>query len=330
MTPFDRTLLDKIPDALKAGFARAQDAVEHGVSFVRSSLSGLPLLSSVIASGRTRDVARDETHYFLVPYRVESCGYVLFAIKRVPEGYGTDALRESMKLPKVRVFHLPLDGAEKQIERMVMAGIASATAAPVADGSPALADRLRTMADEIDKQSGRVTGGLVVIGGIAAIANPLLGVAIAAKALLPSVGAAASREGLRHVADRVSAWAGQRKEREQKEKIEAEYRAGGEVLTVVNPLLQALEQAVTTTEQTYDPLLRFNFEAFAIDGWDRWEMLKLSCHVVDEVYREVLDDERKHVTASLGPEDVRWLGIVRSYARQHGEPAPRAASPSER
>jgi hypothetical protein len=332
---FDKLGLDKIPAALRDGAAFARKALEEGATYAKSSLSDLPVLSSVFAS-TPESGERDETHYFLVPLRSESCGYVLFTIRRIPEGYA-----QANGLSRVRVFHLPGEGAEERIEAMILKdlladarGEGGAEAVQNFDflSKPTtLAGRLKTIADEIDKQSNKVTGGLLVIGGIAAVANPLVGAGIAAKALWPSLGAIASREGLRHVADRLKARekakADQEAERDEEarelaaqEQAREAYKEGGEVLAQVNPLLQGLEAALDRPESEHDPLLDFDFEAFRFEGWDDWEMLKLTAHVVTEVYREILADPKAHEAAGLGPEDVRWLGVVATYGEEHGRP----------
>ena len=302
---------DKIPDALQSSVSQSREAIEAGLSYVRSSVSGLPLLSSLVASQQGSN-AQNETHYFLVPYRVEPCGYILFTIKRLPEGYG--AVND---LPQVRVFHLPSLGAEKQIEAMIMQSLVTQLRSTEDSQELTLADRLRTMADEIDIQSKRVTGGLLIIGGIAAVVNPVVGVAIMAKALLPSLGAAASREGLRHAASKLTAWNTSRKENALQGQAKATYKTGGDVCALVNPLLQALEKTIDTPAEQFDPLVDFDFDSFHMDGWDAWEILKLSCHAVTEVYSDVLADTIQHTEAHLEPENVQWLRIIQTYAREN-------------
>ena len=83
----------------------------------------------------------------------------------------------------------------------------------------------------------------------------------------------------------------------------------------VNPLLAALEMAVSTTEEQYDPLLEFEFEDFHMDGWDSKEMLKLSAQVVTDVYAEVMAREKDHQAAKLGSEDIRWLRTLKSFTQ---------------
>ena len=102
---------DSLEKSLKEGMARAQSAIDSGISFVRSSVGQLPFFASVEATVQEGGVARDETHYFMVPYRLADSGYALYSTRRVPEGYA-----DANDLARLRVFHLPGPGAETALE----------------------------------------------------------------------------------------------------------------------------------------------------------------------------------------------------------------------
>ena len=121
----------------------------------------------------------DEHHYLWVPLPAAVKGYALSQHRGLPTGASL-----ASDLPLRGIFHLPGAGAERRLEELILDG-----RLPVAVDSD-LTQRLHRIADEIDRQSGKATGGLRLIGGAVAIVNPLLGIGIAAKAIFPSQGGA--------------------------------------------------------------------------------------------------------------------------------------------
>ena len=173
----------------------AKRIVEDGVEFFRGTLGKLPLFSSVIARESKENITHDETHYFLVPYRLSEVNYALYTQRVLPEGVGPEN-----DLPKAKIFHLPAVGTLDTLEELLFEQLSAKHRQQYSNELP-IADRLDLIAKEIDKQSNLVTGGLVLIGGAVAIANPLVGVGIAAKALLPTLGSKLSKHGINHVTD---------------------------------------------------------------------------------------------------------------------------------
>jgi hypothetical protein len=143
------------------------------------------------------------------------------------------------------------------------------------------------MGEEIDRQSHWVTGGLIVIGGVVAVANPLLGIGIAAKALLPEIGGklakfgmGAAAESLRRVGDSLRSGLARREAEAAVKRMKPEL--------VVDPVLSFLDRMLAGGPES-DPELeelsrlpewwrdrdqRMTFAAAAevwADGpWQRW------------------------------------------------------------
>jgi hypothetical protein len=136
------------------------------------------------------------------------------------------------------------------------------------------------LGEEIDKQSHWVTGGLIVVGGVVAIANPLLGVGIAAKAILPELGGKLTKFGLGAAADKMrevtSSW---RSGRARKE-AEAEVKAMKPEL-VEDGVLQFLDR-MTALGEKGDPLMA---ELDQLPDWwldrDQTLTMKVVAEVVD-------------------------------------------------
>ncbi len=288
---------------MREGWERVQSAIADGASFVRASVGRVPLFASVEASVQHDDVARDETHYFLIPTPFSEAGYALYNVRRLPEGYAA-----ANDLPELRVFHLPGPGGEATLESLVLANHVG----PAIDDDTTFADRLSIVADEIDRHGRQVTGGLLVIGGVVALANPLLGVGIAAKAVFPSVGALLSREGLKLAGDRLKSWGRNRRVAQQENEAKKAIRLVPSK-AFVNPILADLERALRTDEAEFDPSFDTDFDLVDADGWNRAELVQLTAQAIVATYGSA-DGPALATEFKLGPEDRRWLETLRTLA----------------
>ncbi|MDA7614431.1 hypothetical protein N8586_04790 [Verrucomicrobiales bacterium] len=167
--------------------------------------------------------------------------------------------------------------------------------------------------------------GLIVIAGVVAVSNPLLGVGIAAKSLLPSLGAKFSSEGWRHVGEKLKRRQTAQTEKDSVKGAEKELRSvRAEV--IVNPLLQPLEKALVTSVNEFDPLATLMNLASSLPvplaGWSSFvtacpargmAWYQMTARAIDQVYREI--KLREFSKANLGPEDLRWLKTLRAFQR---------------
>ncbi|MGI9240034.1 MAG: hypothetical protein ACR2RV_04495, partial [Verrucomicrobiales bacterium] len=246
----------------------------------------------------------DETHYFLIPFRAADRGYAIGTQRVLPEGIGPEN-----DLPTRRVFHLPRHTEIETLERFLADDLADGHAA-AADPKSDLAERLDSVADEIDRKSNVVTGGLLLIGGAVAFANPVVGAGIAAKALIPGVGAALSREGLkkageilrrRHAED-VEDKAGRMAERQVK-------RMNPEVHE--NALLSLLEEAVSSSDPSFDPMMH---DLVTGDDVGSIRVVSITAESVLNTYRDVLAGGPDVLAeAHLDSPDTRWLESLRDF-----------------
>ena len=275
----------------------AKKVVDEGVSLFHSTIGRLPLFSSIQAHETSELKDRDETHYFLVPYRLSKCGYALYIQRLLPVGVGPENA-----LPKARVFHLPADGTLDTLEKLVADELAEKHRENI-DFSAPLADRLDLIADEIDKQSNLVTGGLVVIGGVVAVINPLLGVGIAAKAILPTLGSKLSKHGINHVSD----WL--RKRKVDKKEKEANELASQEIKKIepevtVDATLALLEESISNQDPANDPQMKF---AEFLETPEETLKVMVTARAITDVYRSSITDKESHSSANLHPADIDWL-----------------------
>lgn len=288
----------------------------QGAMAVRDTIGKVPLLASVVAAPQNDDKPRDETHYFLVPTPFVESGYALYSTRRLPPGVPT-----ANDLPRLRVFHLPGEGSERQLVAQFLADkSADVTIEPAAaDEETPLADRLQMIANEIDRHERTVTGGILLIGGAVAVANPLLGVGIAAKAIFPSIGALLSREGLKLAGDKVRGWTKRREQQQEEKQRQAEIEKirkqfeSTPVTSLVNPFLRDLERALRTDASEFQPNLQADLGKVDVVGWNREQLLDLTVQAITDTYGDA-DGEVVAADFRFGPEDRRWLESLKIIA----------------
>lgn len=295
-----RKLIDPAIRSAKELSLTAKRIAEDGLENFRGQLGNIPFFSSVKIIESNALKGRDETHYFLVPYRLAQSGYALFTQRVLPDGVGP-----SNALPKARIFHLPDEGAITTIEMLAADQIKEQKLENI-DSSAPLADRLDLLAEEIDSQSNKITGGLVIIGGVVAIANPVLGLGIAAKALLPTVTSKLSKHGINHVSD----WLRDRKVKSLEET--ASNAAQKEIKKLApeimsDPVLRLLEESLSTSDVSYDPSIPF---ASMMNTPDEAAATILTASAISQVYADCLVNNTTHTEAKLHPADLTWLNSL--------------------
>ena len=300
-----RELWDKIVSQVSDAGSFVEEVSRNGIRTLRSSIASIPLFASVSAETSDVELDRDETHYFLIPFRKDPCGYAVYTIRALPPGVGP-----ANSLPKARVFHLHDPSGVEILEDRLIKKKAAETLEETSNESD-LASRLETMGDEIDRESNKVTYGLLIIGGAVALINPVAGVGIAVNAIFPSLGAKASKLGLGYAGKKI---------REVSEKLSnrrAEDAARSELNrvkpeTLIDPLLVRLEQAVSLPDEDHQPLL----------GTDDWMSgykdtmhLRVSIDAVLAVYQAVIDGQSSAEDFDLHAADVQWLRHLRDLSK---------------
>lgn len=275
----------------------AQRIADDGTTFLKSSLGSIPLLSSIQPRVEEPDFGSDERHYFLVPFRPAPENYALYTLRVLPDGIGPEN-----DLPKRRIFHLPGEGSRPALEELLRNQLSGKTLAEIGDDTP-LADRLDQVADDIDRSSTLVTGGLLLIGGAVAFANPVAGAVIAAKAIIPSLGSKVSTRAFGYVGDKLRKFQGDRSESKARKEAEKEVnRLKPELQT--NPLLALLEEAIAISDEMHDPALDpKNFP----DDLDEARACSLAAEAIWSCYQPVVSSEIPLAEARLHQADADWL-----------------------
>ncbi len=254
----------------------ASKLIDDGISFFQGTFGSMQLFASSEALVGSQNMERDETHYLLIPNRSEASGYCLYSARVLPQGVGPEN-----NLPKAKIFQLPGEGAEQHLITLLMGQLEEKGLAKATCDSP-LADRLEIIADEVDKQSTLLSGGLLLVGGAVALANPILGVGIAAKAFAPNLASKISVHGVKHA----SSWLRTRQENSVKKEVAK--TAQREVRQIkpelrVNRILELLEQALSTSDGSFDPGLA---SENLLDDLSTLPDLRLAVQALAAVYAE--------------------------------------------
>lgn len=267
--------------------------LEQGIQSVESASRGLDLFGSLSAL-TVEGLERDETHYLLVPRAESAEGYSLFSKRVIPVGFGSEN-----SLPKVRVFHLPDEAAEARIRDQFYQVTVQEELAKEGAGSSGVADRLEQFAREVDRETEKMSGGLLLIGGALTFLNPLVGVGLLAGGVLPALGGKVAKAGVGFAGDRLRSLAEERARKKSAKSAAKEVRRlKPEVF--VNPILRKLEVLVTNATDQEDPLLEFTDP---LAGFPSHRYFAVTLEAVTEVYAGELDGRKKRKTTPL----LGWL-----------------------
>ena len=285
------------------------ELASSSVGYLTKMVGDLKFLGSTRSDDASREL--DERHYFLIPDRMASDGYSLVVTRCLPEG-----VPPINNLPKSRTLHLPNENADAMLRKLLIDQAKSAELDKPNEGHT-LATRARDLADAIDALDGKVFGGVLLVGGLVALFNPVAGAAIAAKSLLPSLGMLASKYGLRVAEDSLSQAELKSKARSAEKEVLQQFRESN-TSQRVDEVLQILELALRTDEDEYDPMLALHNELQ--DASEEQQRLnRLSAKAILDVYSSVLantNSRSKHSeSAGLGSEDQRFLSLLQEIVK---------------
>lgn len=267
---------------------------------VSEIINDLPVFISSERAKPGSELLYDEKHYFVIPYRRSEVGIALHTMRFLPEG-----VPEINELPKRRVFHFANEYGEGLLRQVLL----KESREIVDSQSAGKRHTLESLADDIDALDKRLTYGILVIGGAAVLVNPVLGLSIAAKALLPGVAGLVSKYGLRPMGEKLNKAQLEKAAREAEDKVLAQFEEAT-TLKLINPILEELELALSTTEMEHDPLVDFDMSTQGLPELDGQQWRRLTIVALKHVYKECMADPTKQREADLGSEDIRWLSVL--------------------
>ncbi|ABC29008.1 hypothetical protein HCH_02180 [Hahella chejuensis KCTC 2396] len=277
----------------KEALSNLMSSVDEQYQRVKESIGKLQLFSSSqTAPSLYEDV--DEKHYFIVPFRLAEQGYVLHTMRVLPPG-----VPPLNSLPKKRIFHAPSNCSREMIQQLIVEPMLAETPPPK-DGS-AFGQYLKEVANNIDRVENKVTGGLLLVGGLVAIINPVTAVAIAGHALLPTL----AKYGLNSAGKKLNALNAEKEVELARTKLLKEFSETG-VEYVENPILTELVLALSTSVEEHDPAT-FDLQQHHFNNRDNAKLIHLTCACIYDVYADLLKTKRKWRDAGLGAEDIQWI-----------------------
>jgi hypothetical protein len=288
------SMTDKVSEELTTRFALVKEVV-----------NGLPVFVSSQKSSKYK-TDYDEKHYFVIPFVQSEAGYSLHSMRCLP-----DHVPEINNLPKRRIFHFPNEHYEASLKHHMLE---AARENAIATGMENVSS-LEQLANSIDELDRKLTYGMLLVGGLAAIFNPLIGAGIAVKALLPGVGGLLSKYGLRPAGEKLTRSQVEKAAKLAEEQVSKAF-AESNTIKVENPILQELELALRTTEQEHDPLLDPNLANGSIPELDSERWRELTEIAIFNVYKDIYQNPKKHKDANLGPEDIRWFSTMFDHMDQ--------------
>ncbi len=220
------TLLSGVGDA----FDKVTGTFDTGVGVLKSSLGGIPFFGATATSKFYDHAQFDEKHYFLIPDKTSEDGYSLYVMRSLPEG-----VPPINDLEKRRLLHLPSEGALPMLKHIVIKD-ARERASADAVSSNFVSSNLDSLIDEIDKVDGKVFGGVLLLGGLVALANPLAGAAVAMKAAVPSIGLLVSKYGLKVVSETATNMDIAQQIRRAEKEVKTQFKSA-KTVSVINPVL---------------------------------------------------------------------------------------------
>ena len=295
-----KDILNKGLASLKSVSSKFSGEFADGYSLVKEKVDGLPIFMSCERSGKAVQTSYDEKHYFVIPFYLSEYKFALHTMRCLPEG-----VPEVNNLPKRRIFHFPNEHSEIQLKEYMLKSVGEI----VREQNEGKLNKLESLANEIDSLDKKLTYGMLLVGGLAAVVNPILGAGIAAKAVLPSFTGLLNKYGLRPSGEKLSEYQVNKAIREAEINVIKQFEESN-ALQIINPILQELELALRTTECEHDPLTDFNLANGSIPELNGEKWRELTEIAICHVYKEVYEEPNLHKQANLGPEDLRWLKIM--------------------
>ncbi|HBE66982.1 MAG TPA: hypothetical protein DDW52_02430 [Planctomycetaceae bacterium] len=286
-----------------SSLAGSFQAAGSGVNYLSELAGNMRLFGSSISGGYEQQV--DERHYLLVPDARNPDGYSIVVLRVLP-----DDVPPINDLPKRRLLHLPNLESEAMLRHLLVEQAKSQELAKPQDGKT-LACRARELADAIDALDKQVFGGVLLIGGLVAVFNPVAGAAIAAKSLIPSLAMFASKYGLQVAEEKLSDAEMARRAKEAETTLAKEFTQS-DTRVVVNDLLDVLQRALVTNEADFDPMLAFVEIRQSDEEPEQRRFQKIAAQAIVGVYADALGDPTEQNLAQLGPEDLRFLRLLQS------------------
>lgn len=284
---------------LSDGLDSLKSELDNTATLIKQQVGKLPVLIS-LERGEESERLYDEKHYFVIPNFTSDAGFSLHTMRYLPKG-----VPEVNALPKRRIFHFPNEHYEDTLRHYMIEAARNLSNA----SHQGNVSSLEKLANDIDALDTKLTYGMLLIGAIAAVFNPLIGAGIAIKAVLPGISALLARHGLKPLGEKATRAQLEKRAHEAEQHVLGQF-SESTTLKVINPILHELEFALRTSEAQHDPLHDPNLARASLPELNSEHWRNLTETAVCHVYKDILADPALHAKARLGQEDIRWLQVL--------------------
>lgn len=208
--------------------------VNGGIGLVTTTFGAIPFIGSTETSDAYDGNLWDERHYFLVPDDKTEQGFAIHVMRCLPKG-----VPPINELPKRRLVHLPNEHALPMLKEKLLVA-ARRDASEHNDGN-FVSQNLDNVINEIDKIDDKMFGGVLLVGGLIALVNPLAGAAVALQAAVPSIGLILSKYGLKIASEKVTNMDVANRIKRAEKDVMAQFKQG-QTIEIINPVLGNLDQ----------------------------------------------------------------------------------------
>ena len=220
----------------KKVISQAGKMIEGGAGFVTTTLGAVPFFGSLETATDYDHERYDEKHYFLISVPESETGFAVYVMRCLPAG-----VPPINDLPKQRFVHLPSVHALPMLKDLLVSGARDEIENTPNDPN-FMTETLGKIIDEIDKVDDKAFKGILLVGGLVALVNPLTGAAIAVNAIMPSIGLIVSKHGLKLASDTATNMDLAKRIRRAEDDVENQFKKGN-TFQIINPLLAQLPQS---------------------------------------------------------------------------------------
>jgi len=250
---------------------------DTGVGVLRATWGSLPLLGGTATSKAYDHTKIDEKHYFLVPDKTAEQGFSLYVMRCLPAG-----VPPINELPKRRLLHLPNEHALPMLENIVVEQARAAAKSEPREGG-FVTKNLISLMNEIDEVDDKAFNGVLLLGGLIALVNPLAGGAVAMKAMVPAVGLILSKYGLKIASETATNIDIANKIKRAEKDVKKQFKEAN-TISLINPLLFHLENAGNTSMWMMErEKFQFSCEEMEFSQADVKRLLELSEQAIGDV-----------------------------------------------
>jgi hypothetical protein len=278
------------------------DVVGAGIGFVGSTIGGIKLFGSTENSSIYEHEKFDEKHYFLIPDLSSEYEYSLYIMRVLPDG--VPPLND---LPKQRVLHLPDQSAMPTVHAILKADARETASRDPQDN--VISSKIDEIVDAIDKIDEKAFQGVLLVGGLVALVNPVAGAVVAAKAIVPSIGVFVSKFGLKLASETVSSIDLSNRVKSAEKEVLKQFK-GASTIEVINPVLLEFDAAVRRGQKLEIPL-KFDAGKTELAWKDSERFLSLTYTAICNSYEDMVQGLRLSTSQSDSPPSI-YQELVKS------------------